>query len=584
MNRKIERLERFNKADNLASFEELVDLNENLEDLIESTKGVDLTNVKNVKGDRGDDGYTPKKGVDYFTDKEIQAVKKEATPVKGKDYNDGEPGYTPKKGVDYFDGLDADEGAIISKVLAMLPKNEKIELDSAEALREKLESLTGKDRLRFEAIDGLDNALKALEKKIKKSAGTTIFGGASQMTVTEEDGSPELQTTVLRFSDGTVTANADGSVSIATTGGAGGQNNTASNVGTAGVGVFKQKSGVDLEFKKINAGSSKVTITDDTGNDEVDIDVDESALSLTASQISDFDTEVGNNSAVALNTAKVTYPSVDSTKVGFISVTQAVDLDQMETDINALSDGMTYNGDWDASAGTFPSGANKGGFYYVTVAGTVDSVEFSVGDNLVATTDSASTTTYAGNWSKHDQTDAVASVFGRTGSVVATSGDYTASQVTNAFDKTADDLDDITAGTTNKHFTATDESKLDGVEPLADVTDATNVKSATVSETTTASSSTPAPTGDKLVNRLYVTALAVNATISAPSGTLTNGNTLVIRIKDNATTRTLTWNSVYRAIGVTLPTATTASKTIYVGCMYNSTDSKWDVTAVAEEA
>lgn len=53
-----------------------------------------------------------------------------------------------------------------------------------------------------------------------------------------------------------------------------GEANTASNVGVGGVGVFKQKTGVDLEFKKINAGSDKVTVTDDTGNDEVDIDID----------------------------------------------------------------------------------------------------------------------------------------------------------------------------------------------------------------------------------------------------------------------------------------------------------------------
>jgi len=44
---------------------------------------------------------------------------------------------------------------------------------------------------------------------------------------------------------------------------------------------------------------------------------------------------------VAANTAKVTYPSADSTKVAFISVTQAVDLDQMETDIGVNNSKLT---------------------------------------------------------------------------------------------------------------------------------------------------------------------------------------------------------------------------------------------------
>ena len=39
------------------------------------------------------------------------------------------------------------------------------------------------------------------------------------------------------------------------------------------------------------------------------------------------------DTAIALNTAKVTYPSGDSTKVGHITVTQAVDLDTMESNI-----------------------------------------------------------------------------------------------------------------------------------------------------------------------------------------------------------------------------------------------------------
>lgn len=50
---------------------------------------------------------------------------------------------------------------------------------------------------------------------------------------------------------------------------------------------------------------------------------------------------------------------------------------------------------------------------------------------------------------------AVTKVFGRTGDVVAANGDYTAAQVTNAFNKAADDLDDISNGTTNVHLTAT---------------------------------------------------------------------------------------------------------------------------------
>ena len=65
-------------------------------------------------------------------------------------------------------------------------------------------------------------------------------------------------------------------------GGGSGETNTASNVGTAGVGVFKQKTSVDLEFKKINAGSSKVTITDDTANNEIDIDVAPGQIDITA--------------------------------------------------------------------------------------------------------------------------------------------------------------------------------------------------------------------------------------------------------------------------------------------------------------
>lgn len=101
--------------------------------------------------------------------------------------------------------------------------------------------------------------------------------------------------------------------------------------------------------------------------------------------------------------------------------------------------------------------------------------------------------------------------------------------------------------------------------------------------TTTSSSSTPTPDSD--ASDMYtVTALAAGATFGAPTGTPVQGQKLIIRVKDNGTARTLAYNAIYRAIGITLPTTTVISKTIYLGCIYNSTDTKWDVIAVAHEA
>ena len=59
-----------------------------------------------------------------------------------------------------------------------------------------------------------------------------------------------------------------------------GEANTASNQNVGGVGVFKQKTGVDLEFYGINAASNKVSVVLDAANNEIDIDVNEANLSI----------------------------------------------------------------------------------------------------------------------------------------------------------------------------------------------------------------------------------------------------------------------------------------------------------------
>jgi len=72
-------------------------------------------------------------------------------------------------------------------------------------------------------------------------------------------------------------------------------------------------------------------------------------------------------------------------------------------------------------------------------------------------------------------------------------------------------------------------------------------------------------------------------TVAAPTGTPVDGNKLILRILDNGTARAITWNATYTVIGTTLPTTTTINKMTYVGCIYNSTNTRWDVVAVTTQ-
>ena len=81
-----------------------------------------------------------------------------------------------------------------------------------------------------------------------------------------------------------------------------------------------------------------------------------------------------------------------------------------------------------------------------------------------------------------------------------------------------------------------------------------------------------------------ITAQAEGLTIGAPTGTPVQGQKLIIRLKDDGSARSIAFNAIFTAIGVTLPTTTTVSKKLYIGCIYNDTDTKWDVIAIKEEA
>lgn len=94
--------------------------------------------------------------------------------------------------------------------------------------------------------------------------------------------------------------------------------------------------------------------------------------------------------------------------------------------------------------------------------------------------------------------------------------------------------------------------------------------------TLTASSNTYTPDADAS-DLVIMASPAANFTVAAPTGTPVNGQKLTMRIRSDSTGRTPTWNSAYASSGVvTLPTtALPASKTVTIGFIYDTNNSKW---------
>jgi hypothetical protein len=129
--------------------------------------------------------------------------------------------------------------------------------------------------------------------------------------------------------------------------------------------------------------------------------------------------------------------------------------------------------------------------------------------------------------------------------------------------------------TERKSAQANSPSEVYTIEEISEL-----AKIPVVQSVVSAATVTPVATNDIVV----ITAQAVGLTLANPTGVWVQGQALMIRIKDNGSARTIAYDTKYRAIGVTLPTTTTASKTTYLGVIYNATDDKFDVMGVTTEA
>ena len=140
----------------------------------------------------------------------------------------------------------------------------------------------------------------------------------------------------------------------------------------------------------------------------------------------------------------------------------------------------------------------------------------------------------------------------------------------------------VTVGTTSIVFTQFSSSSanvvtLNTVQTLSNKRITPRVANVTTTSTIT-------PPGDT-VDQYEVLALASGATVAAPSGTPTDGQKLILRIKDNGTAQTLSWTTsagAYRPVAVVLPTSTVISSVFYAGCIYNQQDNYWDVVSTVQ--
>ena len=103
--------------------------------------------------------------------------------------------------------------------------------------------------------------------------------------------------------------------------------------------------------------------------------------------------------------------------------------------------------------------------------------------------------------------------------------------------------------------------------------------------TSITSSATPS-CNVSLYRQLNITSLAaaITSLSSGLSGTMPDGASFLVRIKDNGTARAITLGATWRAVGVTAPTTTVAGKTLYLGGKWNAADSVIDLLAVGQQA
>lgn len=419
-------------------FEQLTEFQKAVDILTPFMENIDFETLTTLKGE---DGKTPVRGVDYFTDEDLDTFETfiiNQMPKVDIDYPSvatiesfiaeqvakiprikGDKGDRGTKGEDGKNGSPDTGTEIITKIQSVKDKNKKLQIDDIRGLKSKIELLN----ITADGLAELKNYIENMPVVIPTGTNSGGTGGGIQ-TLTA-DGSIDIDSSDPENLIISLVNDADSP----------GNSKYYGTNGSGTKGFFDLPSAVEW-------GDITGTLSDQT-----DL---QSAL----------DGKVGEAGvrSTPLTGLSVSGSNITSTD----TVLQA--LGKAQNQINSLVGGVNYQGTWNANTNSpsLASGVGTKGYYYVvSVAGStnLDGItDWKLGDWAI----------FNGTaWEKVDNTDAVISVNGYTGIITLVKGDIGLGNVDNTSDL-------------NKPISTATQTALDLKAPLASPTFTGNVTVPTI--------------------------------------------------------------------------------------------------------
>jgi hypothetical protein len=239
-----------------------------------------------------------------------------------------------------------------------------------------LNSISVKELSDISTSSPSNNQVLQFKTSSNKFEPTTLTSTAPVDSVNSQTGAVVLDTddiaegsSNLYFTDGRVAANSAVAANTAKTGITTSQAN-AITANTAKVGITTdQANAITANTAKNSYPSGDATkVGHLTVTQAVDLDTMESDIATNNAKVG-ISTSQAN--AITANTAKNSYPSGDATKVGHISVTQAVDLDTMESNIATNNAKISFDSTSSSKLAGIETGADVTDTANVTAAGAL---------------------------------------------------------------------------------------------------------------------------------------------------------------------------------------------------------------------